>query len=170
MYDVCISSQSDCSSWSSKLCSIFWYKFTFWWSTNFCNVAHTIRPLTSWHDQIKFSNQHGWWIVSCSSKGHWLFVMWRMCYGKQHCQKFPTNIVHNKASILSELIHVNLCGPMNVTSINSYLYFFLFKDDYTNYHIIFYVQCVSKHLNVYNVCVFHTRNFITTFHNSCGGE
>jgi hypothetical protein len=124
----------------------FWYKFTFWWSTNSCNVAHIIRPLTSWLNQIKLSNEHGWWIVSCSSKGHKFFVLWRMCYGKQHYKKFPTNIVHKKAYIFSELIHANLCRPMNVTSINNYLYFFLFNDDYINYRIIFYVQCKSQNI------------------------
>jgi hypothetical protein len=63
-----------------------------------------------------------------------------MCYGKQHYQNFPTNIVRKKAYILNEIIHADFCGPMNVASINIYLYFFLFKDDYTNYCIIFYVQ------------------------------
>jgi hypothetical protein len=69
-----------------------------------------------------------------------------MCYGKQHYKKFPTNIVHKKAYIFSELIHANLCRPMNVTSINNYLYFFLFNDDYINYRIIFYVQCKSQNI------------------------
>jgi hypothetical protein len=85
------------------------------------------------------------------------FLFYEGCaYGKQHCQNFPTNIVCKKVSILSELIHANLCGPMNVPSIGNSLYFVLFKDNCSGYRIIFcvrksqafeYLQCMLTQCN-----------------------
>jgi hypothetical protein len=82
------------------------------------------------------------------------FLFYKGCaYGKQHCQSFPTNIVCKKVYILSELIHANLCGPMNVAYIGNTLYFVLFKDNYTGYlkHLSVYAHTnAMQHLKFYN--------------------
>ena len=52
------------------------------------------------------------------------------CYGKQHRLPFPVST--NRAKSCYELIHADICGPME-ESIAGSKYFLLFKDDFSKY-------------------------------------
>jgi len=51
--------------------------------------------------------------------------------GKQHRQSFPQSI-SKRATHKPELVHSNICGPMNIVSLsNNDVYFILFIDDFS---------------------------------------
>uniref|UniRef100_A0A0A9YMV4 Retrovirus-related Pol polyprotein from transposon TNT 1-94 n=1 Tax=Lygus hesperus TaxID=30085 RepID=A0A0A9YMV4_LYGHE len=55
--------------------------------------------------------------------------------GKMHRLPFPSS--SSKSSHPCQLIHVDLCGPMEVASFGGSKYFLLFKDDYSHYRFCY---------------------------------
>ncbi len=55
-------------------------------------------------------------------------------YGKHQRQQFPVG--HIRATYTGQLIHSDLCGPMERASPNGALYFVLFIDDYSGWRFI----------------------------------
>lgn len=62
--------------------------------------------------------------------------------GKMHRLNFP--ISKSNARKTGELVHADLCGPMEETSIGNSRYFLLFKDDYTKYRKVYFLKNKSK--------------------------
>jgi len=60
--------------------------------------------------------------------------------GKMHREEFPVRVEKKQRDIL-ELVHTDLCGPMQTKSLGGALYFLLFIDDYTKF---FWVYFLSK--------------------------
>ena len=52
--------------------------------------------------------------------------------GKMHKEEFPIR-VEKKQNYILELVHTNLCGPMQTKSLGGALYFSLFIDDCTKF-------------------------------------
>jgi hypothetical protein len=65
--------------------------------------------------------------------------------GKQHRHSFPTNNPRTHATVLGELIHTDLCGPMSTRSLGGAYYIAVYKDDCTCYQI---VHCITHKLDV----------------------
>ena len=59
------------------------------------------------------------------------------CYGKQHRLPFPVST--NRAKSCYELIHADICGPME-ESIGGSKYFLLFKDDFSKYKWVYFIK------------------------------
>ncbi|UYV76594.1 hypothetical protein LAZ67_14001355 [Cordylochernes scorpioides] len=60
-------------------------------------------------------------------------------YGKQQCQSFRSN--ENKQQYeVGELIHSDLCGPMESQSLGGSNYFLLFKDDQSAYRVVYFIR------------------------------
>lgn len=62
-------------------------------------------------------------------------------YGKAHKLKFGTR-EHTTAP--GQLIHADVCGPIEVASARSYRYFVLFKDDYSKYRHVYFMKEKSE--------------------------
>ena len=62
-------------------------------------------------------------------------------YGKSSRPRFSTS--DKKATLPGELIHIDLCGPMEVQSFGGAYYFLLIKDDYSSYRNVFFLRCKS---------------------------
>ena len=58
--------------------------------------------------------------------------------GKITKRPFPTK--GNRTNALLELVHTDVCGPINIRASGSYEYFITFTDD----QLISYVFCLSK--------------------------
>lgn len=58
--------------------------------------------------------------------------------GKSHRKSFPRS--ETKTKKVGELIHADLCGPMETNSLGKARYFLLFKDDYSNYRKIYFLK------------------------------
>lgn len=62
--------------------------------------------------------------------------------GKQH--RFPFHRSELSISKVGELVHADVCGPMEEVSIGGSRYFLLLKDDYSNYHIVYFMSHKSE--------------------------
>lgn len=70
--------------------------------------------------------------------------------GKQHRTPFVSS--GERTSSKCEIIHVDLCGPMQVKSIGGALYFLLLKDDYSHFCTVYFVKQksdVKLHIDEY---------------------
>lgn len=59
-----------------------------------------------------------------------------------HRLSFPTS--KSNARKIGELIHADLCGPMEETSIGNSRYFLLFKDDCSKYRKVYFLKNKSE--------------------------
>jgi hypothetical protein len=64
-------------------------------------------------------------------------------YGKNHRNEFPWSDPCVRLESPSDLVHTDLCGPMQVPSLGGALYFVFFKDDATGYRV---VECLKSKL------------------------
>lgn len=71
--------------------------------------------------------------------------------GKLHKQPFPISEVRGQRP--GEILHMDLCGPMEVGSLGGAYYYLLIKDDYSRFRTVFFlshksetVKCVQKFL------------------------
>ena len=53
-------------------------------------------------------------------------------FGKLHRDEFPMNTNRRRRDIL-EMVHTNLCGPMQTRSLGSAYYFLIFVDECTKF-------------------------------------
>lgn len=60
------------------------------------------------------------------------------CEGKQ--TRLPFNQSDNKTSEILQLIHADLCGPMEVNSLGGSRYFLLFEDDFSKMTFVYFLK------------------------------
>ena len=63
--------------------------------------------------------------------------------GKQNRQPFPKKSTHHSTEPL-ELIHSDVCGPMNIASVGGSRYFVTFIDDYSRYTAVYMMKNKSE--------------------------
>ncbi len=94
-------------------------------------------------------------------------------YGKHQRSPFPTGCI--RATYTGQLIHSDLCGPMEKSAPNGCLYFALFINDYSGlFRFIFFLKTKSeaadRFKDLINIIRRETGNLVRTFPNRCGGE
>lgn len=62
--------------------------------------------------------------------------------GKQHRSSYKAS--ESRASEICELIHGDVCGPMETPSLGGAKYFLLLKDDYSNYRHVYFLKNKSE--------------------------
>ncbi|XP_071571460.1 uncharacterized protein [Temnothorax nylanderi] len=77
------------------------------------------------------------------------FVCEKCLAGKQHRTPFPLS--SSRATERLELVHADVCGPMEQNSLGGARYFLLLKDDYSSYKSVFFIKnksdvkaCIEK--------------------------
>lgn len=68
--------------------------------------------------------------------------------GKLHKQPFPLSEVRGQQP--GEILHMDLCGPMEVSSLGGAYYYLLIKDDYSRFRTVYFLSNKSdtvKHIN-----------------------
>ena len=80
-------------------------------------------------------------------------------YGKQH--KLPFKTSSSVSTEVGQLVHMDVCGPMQVQTIGLGKYFLLFRDDFSNYRVIY---IIARKDQVYEKCY----NFIQKLKNETG--
>lgn len=63
-------------------------------------------------------------------------------YGKHHRSSFNRSC--NRAQNVGELVHTDVCGPMQEKSIGGARYFVLFKDDFSNFRTVYFLKQKSE--------------------------
>jgi hypothetical protein len=59
--------------------------------------------------------------------------------GKMHRDEFPSNTDKKKRDVL-DLVHTDVCGPMQTRSLGGAFYFLLFIDDCTRYTWVYFLR------------------------------
>ncbi|GFR07771.1 retrovirus-related Pol polyprotein from transposon TNT 1-94 [Trichonephila clavata] len=93
------------------------------------------------------------------------------CYGKQSRRPFGTR--KQRATTSGELKNIDVCGPMQQHSLGGAKYYVCFKDDFTKYRQVFFMQSkyeVSKCLETFLNEVKNTGHMIKEVLNDGGGE
>lgn len=99
------------------------------------NILHVKQILSS--NNIKFTGSD----LFCTS----------CVLGKQQRKHFPKSSF--KSSKIGELIHADLCGPMEVQSIGGAKYFLLLKDDYSHYRFVYFIHNKSEVFEKLRICL-----------------
>ena len=58
--------------------------------------------------------------------------------GKMTKRPFPTK--GNRTNALLELVHIDVCGPINIIARGGYEYFITFNDDHSRYGYVYLMQ------------------------------
>ena len=66
--------------------------------------------------------------------------------GKMHCLPYPKKSEHKSKRVL-ELVHTDLCGPMQVDSVGGSRYLLTFIDDFSRYTVVYLLRKKSEVLD-----------------------
>lgn len=118
-----------------------------------CNIA-TRNSLQLWHERLGHVNME---LVKNASKYCNLgctnfddFFCEACQFGKQARKTFYP-AVRPKAENPGEMIHSDVCGPMNIESPRGSRYFVLFKDDCTGYRQVYFMRHKSEVLDRFKI-------------------
>jgi transposase InsO family protein len=108
------------------------------------------------------------------SKGELLDTFCESCVlGKQHRLSFPTSC-RTRAKKVGELIHSDVCGPVSILSPGGAKYFVTFKDDFSGYCVIIFIQKKSEVFLLFQQLVKRVEteigNPVVTLRSDNGGE
>jgi transposase InsO family protein len=105
------------------------------------NVAST-GMIRDWHERLVHQNlQHvkeilGRFHIRVKSEEDMFCEACAM--GKMHRLPFPNS--ESSANAIGELIHADLCGPMETRSIGGSRYYLLLKDDYSHFRVVYFIE------------------------------
>ena len=95
------------------------------------------------------------------------------CLGKQSRVPFPKNSSSKKENIL-DLVHSDVCGPLNIVSVGGSLYFTTLIDDHSNFVWIYMLKHKSDFLDVFMEWIVmvenQTERKVKEFRSDNGGE
>ena len=120
------------------------------------NTTHHVNiaikdSLRLWHERLGHQNIQ--YVINClknhnitiSDKDNTFFCDSCML-GKQH--KFSFKPSTTSSDKVGEIIHADLCGPMQKDSIGGSKYFLLIKDDYTHYRMVYFLKHKNEVKNI----------------------
>ena len=99
-----------------------------------------------WHQRNGHINHHDMVLLQKKSMVEGILVIKNehlecsaCALGKQHRNEFPVHQEKRQASLL-ELIHIDLCGPMQTRSLGGASYFLTFIDDRSIYTWVYFIS------------------------------
>jgi len=106
----------------------------------------TMPTKTLWHQRYGHINYHDLLLLQKQSMVEGLpmlkneYVAYEGCaLGNMHRDEFPSNPDRRKRDLL-ELVHTNVCGPMQTRSLGGAYYLLLFIDDCTRYTWVYFLS------------------------------
>jgi hypothetical protein len=105
------------------------------------NAAASVDSLQTWHNRL--AHQHAGQVKKILRKSQTPFddqdFLCKSCiFGKMHRLPFPKSI--SRSSRVGELIHMDLCGPMQEKSLGGARYFLLLKDDFSHWRTLYFIK------------------------------
>ncbi len=152
-------------------------------SPSTAKVAYTPTTLQEWHQRLAHINHAI--IIKTAESG--AVVGLNLPVGtvppEDHCHdcavgKMKRSVFHKRtspsSSHIGQLIHSDLCGPMQTKSLGGALYYVSFKDDYSGYRFVNYIQAKSDAANCFKefVSLLHaqTGQLVACLRTDNGGE
>ncbi|KAI5330256.1 hypothetical protein L3X38_029654 [Prunus dulcis] len=112
--------------------------------------ASVTHSLQTWHKRLGHLNDQSIKMLANQDMVHGLpslekdFAVCEGCKrGKQHRDSFPAESTWRAQSPL-ELVHTDICGPMQIASMSENRYFLLFIDDYTRMVWVYFLRNKSN--------------------------
>lgn len=108
------------------------------------NVA-THSSLMTWHKRMAHQNVTQVKKILVLSKTSFQDQNFRCedcILGKMHRLPFPKS--ETKSVQIGELVHADLCGPMQENSLGGARYFLLLKDDYSHWRTLYFINQKSE--------------------------
>lgn len=126
------------------------------------NLAEKVSTLKTWHKRL--GHQNAVHVRSFLKNSGINFIDENFecngcSYGKEHRLSFEHR--KEKSSKCGEIIHTDVCGPIEQTSLNGSRYFLLFKDDYSHFRFVYFLKHKSE---VAEKC----KNFVRLAEKECG--
>ncbi len=109
------------------------------------NASHKVSLLT-WHERLGHQNIgyvkqfHKTFNIGFDGKSE--FFCEACMYGKHH--RLPFTRSNNRAEAVGDLVHTDVCGPMQEKSIGGARYFLLIKDDFSNFRKVYFLKEKSE--------------------------
>jgi hypothetical protein len=105
------------------------------------NVANKAETLQVWHE--RFGHQSKQYIEKYLKKHSIDYIKDNQfcegcALGKHHRRSFGTRIDSTQSP--GELIHSDICGPMQESSFRGFRYFIVFKDDFSKYRCVYFMK------------------------------
>ena len=147
----------------------------------FASSASPIDPTMLWHHRLghlnpkamKTGQVHKLFEGIPTKSFGYISICEGCIYGKQCRQKFPISKQKRTERPL-QLIHSDLCGPMQSVSIDGNKYFITFIDDYTRFTILYFLKKKSGAYNAFTSYKAYVENQcqhkISTIRTNNGGE
>lgn len=111
----------------------------------FANVSTEKENLQIWHEKLAHQNVKQVKDILLRYNIDFTneeFVCENCILGKAHRLPFPTS--SSKTTKTCEIIHVDLCGPMEEESLGGSKYFLLIKDDYSHFRTVYFLKRKSE--------------------------
>ena len=112
-----------------------------------CMKVNIIESLKDWHCKLGHQNINH--VRQLLRRNNIEFIdvekdfVCEMCLaGKQH--RIPFQNSDSRASMPLELVHADVCGPMEEDSLGGARYFLLFKDDFSSYRHVYFMRHKSE--------------------------
>ena len=132
-----------------------------------CLASSSTASLTVWHQRLGHVNKS--YINEMVKKGsvNGLKISGGMNSSQEFCQGCVLSkqtrasfksINRTRKSEPGHLIHGDICGPINVTSCSGYKYFFLLKDDCSDFRVVYFLKNksdIKKRMKEYIILVNH---------------
>ncbi|KAG8172649.1 hypothetical protein JTE90_009811, partial [Oedothorax gibbosus] len=122
-------------------------------------VASSEESAQVWHERL--CHQNKWHVQKTLKKfGVSLNITDELCagclYGKHSRSSFGTR--QNRPTVAGGLIHADVCGPMQESSIGGARYFLCFKDDYSKFRRVFFLEHKNEVSNCLQVFLKESSN------------
>lgn len=108
-------------------------------------VATVRESLSVWHERLAHQNKahvRNFLKRNCVDFVDEDFLCEACIYGKHHRGSFKQRI--EKTTKCGEIIHTDVCGPMQNVSVGGSRYFVLFKDDFSHFRFIYFMKKKSE--------------------------
>ena len=101
------------------------------------NLWHQRYGHINHHDLLLLQKQH--MVEGLPMLKNENFACEACALGKMHRAEFPSNTVRKKIDVL-DLVHTDICGPLQTRSLGGAFYFLLFIDDCTRYTWVYFLR------------------------------
>lgn len=113
------------------------------------NASRSTLSLSTWHERLRHQNisqvKKTLRNLNIDFNGKEKFFCEACIYGKHHRGTFIRS--ESRAETAGELVHTDVCGPMQEKSIEGARYFLLFKDDFSNFRTVYFLKESQKFVN-----------------------
>jgi hypothetical protein len=147
-------------------------------SVNSACVGSSNESLSDWHQKMCHQNIEQVksvltkFKVQCDVKNENEVICQSCLQGKSHKKPFPLS--KDRAQKAGQVLHMDLCGPMETSSLGGARYYLLIKDDFTKFRTVYFLknksETVGKVKSLLNYVIKNLELKVEVIRSDCGLE